>query len=384
VDARRLSWLLGGFVVGLVVAAGVLAAVHRPGSLGVPTLSVAENACGQGWTDPRPGSQRLLLRNTGQAAADAQLIEVTSGKVLVEVDEIGSGATEWVQVDLGNGRYALRCVFDAWGAVTGPTVRVEGPPGPAGVTPVTRADLVGPVAAYRATVAAGMAPLVTDTGALRAAVRSGDRAAAQRAWLPAMLDYQRLGAAYGAFGELGHAIDAGPDGLPGGVDDPGWTGLRRLEYGLWHDQPLAALAPVADALADATARLRDQDLRIDPLDYTRRAHEILEDTARFELTGAADQGSGTSLAVARTQVQATQLALEPLLPLLASRYPDLPRVDPALRRLAADLDATDHDGMWTPVRSLDHDARQRINADAGRAVELLAPVAAICEPRRTS
>ncbi|MGH3867285.1 MAG: EfeM/EfeO family lipoprotein [Pseudonocardiaceae bacterium] len=385
----RWWWLGAAFVIGLAVTLGVFVLIRRSvtdEASAVPTLVVAENACGQGWTDRKPGAQTLILHNTDSVAADAQLIDVTTGKVLIDVEGIGSGAVVPVGVIVGGGQYALRCVFDELGAVTGPTVRIAGPAGPAGVAPVTRADLIVPVQAYQASVVAGTAPLVADVAALQTAVRSGDRAAARQTWLPAMLDYQRLGAAYGAFGDLDAAIDRTPDGLPGGVHDPHFTGLRRLEYGLWHDQPMTELVPVADALSASVTTLREQvqDLPVDGLDLTRRVHEILEDTERFELTGDSDQGSGSSLAIARAQVQATQLALKPLLPLLVTRYPALLQVDPALRRLAADLDATDHAGAWTPVQALDHAQRQQINADTGHAVELLAPIAVICEPRRTS
>ncbi|MGH3770837.1 MAG: imelysin family protein, partial [Pseudonocardiaceae bacterium] len=351
-------WLGAAFVIGLAVTLGVFALVRWSATdeaSEVPTLVVAENACGRGWTVREPGAQTLILHNTGGVAADAQLIDAATGKVLIDVEGIGSGATVPVRVSLGGGRYALRCVFDELGAVTGPTVRIAGPAGPAGVIPVTRADLLAAVRAYQASVVAGMAPLVADVASLQTAVRLGDRAAARRAWLPAMLDYQRLGAAYGAFGDLDAAIDGTPDGLPGGVNDSRFTGFRRLEYGLWHDQPMAALVPVADALSASVTRLRDQapEMPVDGLDLTRRVHEILEDTERFELTGGSDQGSGSSLAIARAQVQATQMALEPLVALLVTRYPALPQVDPALRRLAADLDATDHAGAWTPVQALD-------------------------------
>ncbi|WP_028936092.1 EfeM/EfeO family lipoprotein [Pseudonocardia spinosispora] len=369
--------------LGLVTIAGCSASgrAEEP-----PAVSVAANDCGTGWTALRAGAQTVVLRNTGGLAADVQFIDVATDKVLVDVEGVGSGATLPIRLDLGGGRYAVRCVFDGLGAVTGPTVRVEGPAGPTGVKPVTRADLVAPVQAYQASVAAGMAPLVTDTEALRAAVASGDRDRARAAWLTALLDYQRLGAAYGAFGDLDSAINGLPGGLAEGVHDPEFTGFRRLEYGLWHDEPLPALGPVADALLRSVTALRDQspELAIDGLDLTRRVHEILEDTSRFELTGESDQGSGSALAVARAQVQATQAALEPLVPLLAGRYAALPQVDPALRRLADDLDTFGHNGVWTPLTALDHTQRQRINAEVGNAVELLAPIAAICEPRRTS
>lgn len=375
------------FVVSAAAGAGGVAlGRHRSSAIGPTAISVAEGDCGQGWDRPGPGPRTVLLRNLGGVPSDAQLVDLATGGVLVEVEGIGVGAVTPVRIRLGGGRYAWRCVPQDLRAVTGPQVRVAGPPGPSGVPPVTREELIAPVATYQAAMLAGMTPLLADTTVLRAAVAGGDRAAAERAWLPAHLDYERLGPAYGAFGDLDTAINGDPDGLPGGVADPGFTGFRRLEYGLWHDQPMAALQPVAATLLASVSALRAQAPKaaVDSLDLTRRAHEILEDTERFELTGESDQGSGTSLATARAQVDATTTALAALRPLLLTRYQGLARTEAALDALAAALDATRVAGGWAPVQGLDHTGRQRINALAGQAVELLAPVAAILEPRRTS
>ena len=50
------------------------------------------------------------------------------------------------------------------------------------------------------------------------------------AWGRADSAFQRVGAAYGALGGLGDRIDGGAGGLPQGVRDPGWRGLKRIEY----------------------------------------------------------------------------------------------------------------------------------------------------------
>ncbi|MBV9315038.1 MAG: EfeM/EfeO family lipoprotein [Pseudonocardia sp.] len=385
---RTAAVLLAAFAVGLLTVYGGRTALSGPtSSAAAIPITVGENSCGRGWSDPRPGAQTLWLRNTGSEAAEVQLVELTSGAVLAEVAGLGSGASAPLRVELGGGRYALRCVLEESNVVTGPAVGVPGPAtGPAGVIPVTRADLAGPLRTYQASVLAAMTPLLSDVATLRAAVYSGDRDAARRAWLPAHLDYQRLGAAYGAFGDLDEAIDGRPDRLLSGVSDPEFTGFRRLEYGLWHDQPMPALRPVADALVASVTQLRDQapNMRLDGLDLTRRVHEILEDTERFELTGHSDDGSGTTLAAVRAQVDATNSALDALRPLLRTRDPALPEVDAVLAELARTLDTANHNGVWIPLQALDHSTRQRINALVGQALELLAPIAVIAEPRQTS
>ena len=50
------------------------------------------------------------------------------------------------------------------------------------------------------------------------------------------------------FGAYDDEIDGLPFGLAGGVNDPGFTGFYRLEYGLWHGQSAAELTEAANQL----------------------------------------------------------------------------------------------------------------------------------------
>ena len=88
---------------------------------------------------------------------------------------------------------------------------------------------------------------------IQADLRRNDLATAKQDWLTAQLDWERVGASYDSFGNLGLAVDGLPDGSPDGVNDKDFTGLHRLEYGLWHDQSAATLLPVAATLASNVA-----------------------------------------------------------------------------------------------------------------------------------
>ncbi len=68
------------------------------------------------------------------------------------------------------------------------------------------------------------------------------------AWEATWSAYLHLGAVYGLFGSLDQAIDGMPDGLPGGDADPRFTGLHRLEMGLWGSAPPHSLVALADRL----------------------------------------------------------------------------------------------------------------------------------------
>jgi iron uptake system component EfeO len=385
-------WVLGlvlALVLLLFVGGGLL--ISRGGSpapVGDQVITISRSSCGQGWTRPVPGLQTFQLHNSGMASAEVDLIDPSTGTVYGEVEGLGPGTTRPMQVDLGNGTYAFRCLPDETDAVIGPSVTITGGQarsGPA-VVPVTDQDLLGPLKAYEAYVAAGLGTLSTQTDALQAAVHGQDRAASESAWLTAHLTYERLGAAYGAFGAADAEINGTADGLPGGTADPGFTGFHRLENGLWHNEPMPALAPVADQLDSAVHTLHDTfgDTQIDQLDLGLRAHEIMENTLQFELTGHTDYGSGTNLATALANLDGTREAVSVLRPVLVSRMPSLPEVDSAMNRVETALRAAQRpDGSWTPVEQLDRTRREKINGSVSELTELLAPIAAIAEPRRT-
>ncbi|NBH05135.1 EfeM/EfeO family lipoprotein [Amycolatopsis sp. SID8362] len=384
----RARWIVAAVV--LVVVAGA-AVVFWPDSAaaGDPEIAVSRSACGTGWSEPKPGPQTFRLHNTGSVSAEVDLIDPATGVIYGEVEGLGPDTTRPLQVNLGNGSYAFRCLPEDTGAIVGPAVRISGGAdrtGP-GVAPVTHNDLLGPLKAYQQHVTTGLGELVADTGALKDAVHGGDRAASQAAWLTAHLTYERLGAAYDAFGDSDGALNGTADGLPAGPADPGFTGFHRLEQGLWHGEDLGALAAVADRL-DTDARALQASFgesQVDGNDLGLRAHEIMENTLQFELTGRTDCGSGTTLATARANLDGTRAVLDVLRPLLAPRYPELSKVDSWLTRTQSALDAAHRpDGSWTPLAQLSLPQRQKLNADVGELTELLAPIAAIAEPRRVS
>ncbi|MGV9994730.1 EfeM/EfeO family lipoprotein [Streptomyces sp. NPDC003374] len=380
-------------VVLLLVAGALLYAVHAPGGTGAAAdgpqrtvVEVSRSRCGRGWDHPAAGLQVFALHNTSDRAAEVYLEDPRSRAVFGEAEGIAPGTTRSLTVRLGRGVYAFRCVPEDADAVTGPVVRVGGgTSGPAAV-PVGERDLIPPAISYQKWVARGLDELVRLTGRLRSAVDRGDLVGARAAWLPAHLRYARLGGAYDAFGDAGGRIDGTDAGLPRGVHDPSFTGFHRVEYGLWHGEPARTLRAPAARLAEDVTALRDAwaRTRMDPAGLGLRAHEILEDTVRSELTGRTDYGSGTTVATARAHLDGTRAVLSRLRPLLATRYPGLPALDRRLDRAQALLDGSRRGGHWTPLDRLGRSRRERIDAALGGLLERLASVATLCDPRRTA
>ena len=100
--------------------------------------------------------------------------------------------------------------------------------------------LAGAVRAYTTYVAGNLPGLLAASRRLDSDVARGDLAAARSDWLTAHLDYERLGAAYNAFGDFDAEINGMAGGLPEGTATPGWTGFFAIEHALWSGQPAVA------------------------------------------------------------------------------------------------------------------------------------------------
>jgi iron uptake system component EfeO len=370
----------------LAISAGVLAACSD-GAPPANLISVSNGGCGSSWQLADPGWYTFQIYNAAAEGGEVDLVNPANGAIYAEVDGLGPGTTSPIRLDVGSGSYAFRCLFDDYDPITGPTVVIAGHTrGTPAILPITSNDLLAPASEYHAYVAAGLSALAGQAGALAADVRSGNLGAARSAWLTAHLSYERLGAAYDAFGPFEAEIDGRPDGLAGGVNSPQWTGFYRLEYGLWHGQSAPELSGVADTLdADVRALLKTwPSTQINLLDIGLRTHEILENALEFQLTGHDDYGSGSTLATTQANIAGTLELLAVLHPLLVPRYTGLPAVYTWLDRLQSLLNQSKRpNGQWIPVSQLSESRRQQIDAACGQALEELAPIAAITEPRIT-
>jgi high-affinity iron transporter len=241
------------------------------------------------------------------------------------------------------------------------------------------ADLVAANRAYVSYAASTLRILSADVATLQADLARSDLASARRDWLAAELDWERVGASYDSFGDLGLAVDGLPDGLPAGVNDPRFTGLHRLEYGLCHSQDAATLLPIANRLAtdvaSVSAHLDDRALAGDPTILPLRAHEILEDALRDHLSDIDDEGAGAAFAETSADVDATRTVLGELAPLMEAHDPSLvATATTQMNDLAAALQAAKQSGQWLAPAATPLAARQRIDAAMGQLLETLAPV----------
>lgn len=370
---------------GLIVA--IAGCASEPAADAVPHITIASEHCGAGWITPHAGPQQFLLENSDIVAGEAYLVNAATGAVYAYVDNLGPGATATLRVSLRSGRYAFRCAMSDRGVADGASVTVPGSAaGHSAVVAVSEQDLIPLAIEYDRWVHSQLPQLGRQVTALRDDLAAGNVQRARADWLRAHLSYERLGAAYGSFGDADAAINGLAEGLPGGVSDSAFGGFHRIEYGLWQSQSASELEPIATKL------VRDVDslsavltsTSVSALDLGLRCHEITENALQFDLTGQTDFGSGTSLASVSAELDGTTELLQLLTPLLTPRYPELGEAASALAAAKADVAAQHTGSTWTPLNRLDRQQRERLNADLSGLATLLAPIAAITEPRTTS
>jgi iron uptake system EfeUOB component EfeO/EfeM len=373
-----------------VIVAGAGVAVTPTGTAMASTthatsVTVGDFRCANGWVPPRSGQRQISVTNAGQSVVDVTLLGAHNLLIYGELEAMAPGTTRTMTAVIPPGKFRLGCTYSESATVYSRIVRVSGRPvhDAHPYQQVTYTELAPLVTKYRAEVSAGLTTLASDTDRLQSFADAGQQQQAKQAWLVAHLDYARLGAAYDTFGDFNDEIDGRPNGLPQGVDDPSWTGFLRLEYALWQNQPPAVVASTADQLDAAVHQLvaafPEQATPIN--DLSLRAHEILENTLQFELTGETDQGSHTGLATAMANVQGTEMILGIIAPLLEKREPALVgRLQTDLGQVTNLLDAAQlADGTWPAVQSLSLTQRERLDGAIGNYLETVSPVPDVLE-----
>ncbi|MDI5967436.1 iron uptake transporter permease EfeU [Streptantibioticus silvisoli] len=394
---REWAWLSGRspwtvavvlIVVPAAAAAACVVALPSASARAATQVSVTASSCAGEWKSGHTGAQTFAIDNKSGKAGEINL-DNAAGAIVGEIETLGPATTAQLTATLTDGTYTFKCLMSGSRTTQSGAVQVSGRAaggGPAAVAPVTVAQLQPAAAAYHAYVRPQLDDLTHQVAVLRADLDrhkgKGDLAAARTDWLTAQLTWDRIGAAYDSFGDLGADVDGLPDGLPGGVHDRDFTGLHRLEYGLWHGQSAATLRPVAARLTSDLGKLKVQlpKLTIDPTDLPIRAHEILEDALRDRLSGMADFGSGAAYPETYADLQGTRVVVGELQPLITARAPHLiGTLDPQLDALNAALLATRDHGHWRSPQQTPQAAREKVAATVDAALETLSAVPDLLE-----
>jgi iron uptake system component EfeO len=388
------------------ITAAVSTGEHRPAA----AENAAENApapgaveislsdCGSAWAPGPAGAQEIVVHNADFHAGELRVVGVDPAhrrQVFAQIEPFGPDTTVTLHVRLAAGQYALQCLFEEQQPVTGAARTITGDAaGVRGVVPIPQDQLIRATLRYTALVRGRLPRLEQQTRSLARAVAAGNLAEAKRWWLAAHAGYERLGAAYEAFGDLDGVINGLPQslstgGIPQGVRDPEFTGFHRVELALWHP---ATAGPAerrhqADVLADAVGDLRVElaNTQLDPLTFSIRAHEIAENLLRPVLTGRADFGSHSDLATVAAGLDGTATVLRLVKRPLKPRYPHVRKLFRELASARLLIGRLERGPLGhTALADWPRLQRQRVDAVVAELAERLAPVASVLEPRRVT
>ena len=386
--AGRRPWAVAGVLVAVpVLAAGAtIAALPAAATTAGMAMTVTKTDCAPEWTSGTTGTHTFTVSNNSGLAGEINL-DNAAGAVVGEIETIGPGTSAALTATLGAGTYPFKCLMGSQAATVSQAVRVTGATAstqaPVAVKPVTVQDLTPANDRYQRYAAAQLADLAAQVTTIQSDLRRDDIAKAKQDWLAAQLDWERVGASYDSFGDLGLAVDGLPDGYRSGVNDKDFTGLHRLEYGLWHGQSAAELeqAVLAKNVATVRKNLASDDLAGDPTNLPIRSHEILEDALRDHLSGIDDQGGGAAFTQTYADVQVTRAILGYLAPLIGARQPGLvTTLTTELDTLDQALLATQANGAWTSLWGRGATVRaQHVDAAIGAELESAASVPDLLE-----
>ncbi|TFV61036.1 EfeM/EfeO family lipoprotein [Mycobacterium sp. PS03-16] len=179
-------------------------------------------------------------------------------------------------------------------------------------------------AEYKAYAVAQTDELVGAVKALTDAVRAGNLQAAQDAYAPSRLPWERIEPLAGLVEEIDGKVDARVDDFAG-VDDPAFTGWHRLEYLLFSQNTTEGGAQFADQLDADIATLQQQmpSVEVTPVDVSNGAAELIEEVSEGKITGEEDRYSKTDLWDFDANLQGSQAAVNRMAPALVQADPAL-------------------------------------------------------------
>lgn len=172
-------------------------------------------------------------------------------------------------------------------------------------------------AEYKAYAVAQVDELVAAVKVFTDAVRAGDLKAAQDAYAPSRMPWERIEPLAELIPDVDGKVDSRVDDFAS-EDDPAFTGWHRLEYLLFAKNTTEGGAPFADQLDADIAGLKGEiaKLEVPPLKVATGAAELIEEVSQGKITGEEERYSKTDLWDFDANLQGSQAAIDKLTPAL--------------------------------------------------------------------
>jgi iron uptake system component EfeO len=382
---RKLLMAGIGASVVLVLAAGTAfyyasrysQAERKAAADGAVTVTIAGKSCEPNALTVPAGKTVFRIVNTSDRAVEWEILDGVM--VLEERENIAPGFTQNLTATLEPGNYQITC-----GLLSNPRGTLHVTAAAAGTQTTAQPSMkafIGAMAEYKVYLAGETDGFVTATNDMAAAIKAGDLAKARALYEPARIAYVHLLPVAGQISDLDGAIDGRADYFEKKEQDPAFGGLHRIEYGLFAENSLEGLAPVADQLTANAQTLADRihDLRITPAQMISGAAAAMD---RFASAGAGldeDRYAHTDLASFDASLAGVQKVTDLIAPVAAKTHSALiERIGDDLVVLQKTLGKYHRADGYVPYSTLTEDDKSDLKkqaaalaADLGKLLETL-------------
>ena len=231
--------------------------------------------------------------------------------------------------------------------------------------------------------------LLVPVQELAAAIKAGDVAAAQAAYIKARPFYERIEPVAESFPDLDPAIDLRIGDVEQGTE---WTGFHPIEQGLWERQSTDGLGPLADGLVANVQKLQQEATKLtdattagtgggyQAFEIANGSATLLDEVLASKITGEEEAYSRIDLLDFESNVEGSLQAFATLKPALDQIDPTIvPQISTAFDALSTKLamyrDASSPSG-WVSYDQLT-DADKKALTDALLAVQ--EPLSAVAQ-----
>ncbi|WP_458243421.1 iron uptake system protein EfeO [Streptomyces sp. MAI_2237] len=276
---------------------------------GAIKVTAADSTCDTSAKSIPAGQVTLSIHNTGSQATEVEIL-FPDDRIVSEKENIGPGTKYTLTAEVKAGDYEIACRPGMKGHGVRQKLTVTGSGGAARRDP--RLDKA--VASYREYAQEQADATIPKVEVFAKAIKAGDLKAAQNAYAPSRVGWERTEPIAESFGDIDPKTDARADGLEKGQK---WTGWHALEKALWQDKKIGAdQKALADQLVTDLKGWQERigKAEITPTSMANGAKELLDEVATGKVTGEEDRYSHTDLSDFKANVEGAQKAYELLKP----------------------------------------------------------------------
>jgi iron uptake system component EfeO len=198
--------------------------------------------------------------------------------------------------------------------------------------------------------------LVSALEALDKAIKNGDLAQAQQAYLQARLPYERIEPVIETFKDLDAVMDARVDDFKS-EQDPEFTGFHRIEHLLFVLKTTKEAEPFAARLLEDGKKMRDSiaAAKIETTDFVTGVGELMEEAQSKKITGEEERWSQATVPVIRANVEGAQEIFSLVRSELRRKDAALEeQIDKSLQKVLQQLEALSPAGaVWAPYDKIE-------------------------------